>query len=136
MPSAIFDGLTYFIVDWESMPSGWTKTEKRNARKRINRSVGKQGDPQTHLNTWHRKDLATVIDGQGVITQTANKSLQRADTNMADQEIIDKVNAEAADELGKDINAVKQQQEVTVLGNQQAMLDHIAANKARYGEQI
>ena len=138
MPSAIFDNLTYFIVDYSSIPSGWSHQERRDSRKRVNRGIGQQDNPQSHMNTNHRRDAETLYDAEGVLTQTADKALYRIDaTSYADEfDLIDAVIAEIADELNKTINAVSQKVAVTVLGNQQDMLAHLAANKAAWGEEI
>lgn len=131
-----FDALTYFVVDYDNIPSGWSNQEKRNSRKRVDRGVGKQNDPQPHLNTLHRPDVKTLFDGEGVLAQTAGKAMFRVDTGLSDAALIDAVIAEIADELGKTINAVEQKVSVTVIGGQQDANDHIDANPAAWGERI
>lgn len=136
MVSNPFDNLTYFVIDFDSIPSGWSHQEKRNSRKRVNRGVGQQSNAQSHLNTWHRKDAPTVFDEDDNLTQTAGKVLYRLDAlNYANEdELIDAVIAEIADELGKTINAVTQKVEVTIIGGQQDALDYLVANKVAWGE--
>lgn len=131
-----FDGLIYFVVDYDNIPSGWSNQEKRDSRKRVNRGVGKQNKPQPHLNTVHRLDVKTIFDDEGVLTQTAGKAMFRVDTDMTDAELIDAVIAEMADELDKTINAVEQKVSVTVIGGQAGAIAHINANPASWGERV
>ncbi len=128
-----FDDLTYFIVDYSSIPSGWSHQERRDSRKRVNRSVGLQSNVQPHLKTEHRKDAPTLFDAEGALIQTADKALFHT-SNLTDQEIVDNTIAEIADELNKTIQAVTQKIEITILGNQQDMLNYLAANKENWGE--
>ncbi|KKM73952.1 hypothetical protein LCGC14_1405320 [marine sediment metagenome] len=137
MPSAIFDDLTYFTVSI-LIPNGWTHQERRDSRKRVNRGIGQQNNPQPHMNTNHRRDIATLYDDKGALIQTANKALYRVDArSYADElDLINAVIAEITDELKKTTNAVTQKVQVTVLGNQTDTLAYLAANKADWGEGV
>lgn len=131
-----FEHLTYVEIDYTAIPSGWTNQEKRDSRKRVNRSVGEQST-NSHLDTGHRKYPATIFDEEGELTQTADRALFRIDARQYadEQELIDTIIAEIADELGKTIQAVSQKVSIAIIGGQQEALDHIAANKAAWGEQ-
>lgn len=131
-----FEYLTYVEIDYTAIPSGWTNQEKRDSRKRVNRSVGEQST-QSHMDTGHRKYPATIFDEEGTVTQTADRALFRIDARRYtdEQELITAIATEIADELGKTIQAVLQKVSIVIIGGIQAALDHIAAHKAAWGEQ-
>jgi hypothetical protein len=132
--SSPFDGLTFVVIDYSAIPSGWSNQEKRDSRKRVNRGVGNQSNVQPHTKTHHRQDLPTLYDDVSEITQTANKALYSMDWNGTGQELIDLMIAEIADELNKTELAVSQKLEITIVGNWVDAIDYIAANKVAWGE--
>lgn len=143
-----FDGLIYVEGDWIKIPSGLSNRLMRKNRKHLVGAVGKQNSHQSHLNTWHRKDMPTVFDDEGEIVQTAGKALYRVDMSQYadEQALIDHIYDEIIIDLNDDdeytnnppfpIGIVRAKIKVTIIGNQQETNDHIAANKSDWGEAV
>jgi hypothetical protein len=134
-----FDNLTYLVVDLESIPSGWTNQEKSNSRKRVNLGIGRHNQQQSHLNTCNCTDLPTLFEDDenpDVITQTAGRMMYRLDATQYanEQELIDVVAAEIADELGKTVQAVKAQAEIYIVGGQQESIAEKDNNPEKWNE--
>lgn len=123
-------------IDATSIPSGWSNQEKRNGRKRVTRSVGRQSTVAPQLKTHERKDLPTAYDDEGELTQTANKWIVAVEPDgLTDEQIIDAMITEMADDLGKTVQAVETKVAFTVIGDWIDCKDYIAANKAEWGEE-
>ncbi len=131
-----FEDLIYLVIDFDSIPSGWSNQEKRDSRKHVNSSIGEQSNIVSQLKTGHRKDIVTVLDEElpETIVQTAGKALFRIYTDLSNTKLKNAIYAAIADKLNKTVNAVKQKVEIIILGNQEAMLAYLAANKEKWGE--
>ena len=128
-----FDDLIYFEIGF-NQPNGWEKQEERRARKSVDRGVGGQSNVATHLKTGHMKNKKTRFDEDGNVIDTADFAIYRTDESAG--QIIAKAENAMSAEIGKPLSAIREHSAIVILGGQQEMLDHIAANKARYGEQI
>jgi hypothetical protein len=116
------------------LPTGWEKQQERAARKCIDVNVGKRNDRREHLNTCHRKNMVTLFDDEGVLTQTANRSMHRVDTDLNDADLVEEFYAQIAYELDKTVDAVKIKVSVAVIGDQYDAMAHIDINKVAYNE--
>ncbi len=126
-----FDDLIYFEIGF-NLPTGWEKQEERRARKSVDRGVGGQSNVAPHLKTGHMQNKKTRFDEDGNVIDTADFAIYRT-TEKVGQIIAKSENAMAA-EIDKPIAAIGEHSTIVILGGQQEMLDHIAANKVRYGE--
>ena len=134
-----FDGLVYFGVDFENIPSGFLKEEKRNGRKQIVSGVGKRGQSEERLNTCHRKNVGTIFeyDGEGarILVLTAGRFICRVSTNLSNTDLIQKAYEELANELDREVNAVKQLVSIWVIGNKENANVEVSDNPEKWGEQ-
>ena len=128
-----FDDLIYFEIGF-NQPNGWEKQEERRARKSVDHGVGEQSNVAPHLKTGHMKNKKTRRDEDGNVIDTADYAIYRTDEPVG--QIIAKSENAMAAEIGKPLSAIGEHSTIVILGGQQKMLDHIAANKARYGEGV
>lgn len=128
-----FDDLIYFEVGF-NLPTGWEKQEERRARKSVDHGVGGQSNTVPHLKTGHMQNKKTQRDEDGNVIDTADFAIYRTTEKVG--QIIAKAENTMSEEIGKPISAIRQHTSIVILGGQQEMIDHIAANKARYGEGV
>lgn len=126
-----FDDLIYFEIGF-NLPTGWEKQEERRARKSVDRGVGGQSNVAPHLKTGHMQNKKTRFDEDGNVIDTADFAIYRTDEPVG--QIVAKAENRMSEEIDKPISAIRQHTSIVILGGQQEMLDHIEANKARYGE--
>ena len=128
-----FDDLIYFEIGF-NLPTGWKKQEERRARKSVNYGVGEQSNTVPHLKTGHMQNKKTRRDEDSNVIDTADYAIYR--TTEPPGQIIAKDEKTMSAEIGKPISAIRQHTSIVILGGQQEMIDHIEANKARYGEGV
>ncbi len=126
-----FDDLIYFEIGF-NQPNGWEKQEERRARKSVDRGVGGQSNIVPYLKTGHMQNKKTRRDEDGNVIDTADFAIYRTDEPVG--QIIAKSENTMSAEIDKPIATIRQHTSIVILGGQQEMLDHIAANKVRYGE--
>ena len=127
-----FDDLVYVEIHIHT-PTGWEKQEERRARKSVDHGIGGQSNVAPHLKTGHRRNKKTQFDEDGNVIDTADFAIYHTDEPPG--QIIAKAENTMSEEIGKPVSAIRQHTSIVILGGQQEMIDHIEANKARYGEE-